>query len=500
MSTSRPFAYNTGSTISGTIQVGSLAVGTPTSGFTGSMEWWNGPDEDLGYVIALPVPDDSQPAPDGRTASLAFNRSTDLTESSFVELTNYLFAQSFTTGNDASFWLTTNGYWNSYPYVAPTPTPTITSTPTITPTHTPTPTITSTHTPTPTPTPSITSTATPTPTPTPTITSTHTPTPTPTPTPAVQYLVGYGSQSSGRNLGYSYNGSTWFTGNTSSVVINSVRAITSNGSMWVIGGIADTKTMAYSYDGLNWSGSSNSNILSSSCESIFWDGTKWWALGGQDSGTSYSMATSTDGITWTYTGITDTQATYTMAYNNDIYVVGISLGSGIKYSTDGSNWFNAVGITNTLRIVSIVSNGTTFVASSWPSVNGGNKLYYSNDGINWSSSANGNTIFGSSNSLFPRSVVWNGSFFLAVGSGSPSRIAKSTDGITWTACTSPLTSNFEVTWDGSKFYLAGETSTNLYSSTDGNTWTSIPFSVSSLSGIYFSIASKRTPNTIPPIN
>jgi hypothetical protein len=178
MSTSRPFAYNTGSTISGTIQVGSLAVGTPTTGFTGSMEWWNGADEDLGYVIAIPVPDDSQPAPDGRTASVAFYRSTDKTEISFVEWVNNVFDQSFTNGNDASDWLTANGYWNSW--IAPSPTPT--PTPTITPTQTttPTPTPTSTITPTPTITPTL--------TPTPTITSTNTPTPTPTltPTPSPQ--------------------------------------------------------------------------------------------------------------------------------------------------------------------------------------------------------------------------------------------------------------------------------------------------------------------------
>jgi hypothetical protein len=48
MATSRPFAYNTGSPISGTTQVANLAVGYPTSGYTG-MEWWNGPDEDLVY-------------------------------------------------------------------------------------------------------------------------------------------------------------------------------------------------------------------------------------------------------------------------------------------------------------------------------------------------------------------------------------------------------------------------------------------------------------------
>jgi hypothetical protein len=61
---SRPVAYNTGATISGTIQVGNLAVGTPTSGFESTgLTWWNGPDEGSGYVIAKPVPLDNQPTP-----------------------------------------------------------------------------------------------------------------------------------------------------------------------------------------------------------------------------------------------------------------------------------------------------------------------------------------------------------------------------------------------------------------------------------------------------
>lgn len=64
MATSRPFAYNTGGFISGTTQVGSIAIGTPTIGFESTgLEWWNGPDEDLGYVIALPAPLDNQDTP-----------------------------------------------------------------------------------------------------------------------------------------------------------------------------------------------------------------------------------------------------------------------------------------------------------------------------------------------------------------------------------------------------------------------------------------------------
>ena len=64
MATSRPFAYNTGSAIAGTEQVGDIAIGTPTSGFISTgLIWWNGPDEDLGYVIAHTVPSGTQPTP-----------------------------------------------------------------------------------------------------------------------------------------------------------------------------------------------------------------------------------------------------------------------------------------------------------------------------------------------------------------------------------------------------------------------------------------------------
>jgi hypothetical protein len=116
MATTTPFAYNTGSTIDGTTQVGDLAVGTPTSGFTNSPQFWNGPDEELGYVIAVPVSSNTQPTPiPGVFASVGFWRSADLTEGSFVELTNTVFNQSFTTANQAQNWLNNNGYWSSYP-------------------------------------------------------------------------------------------------------------------------------------------------------------------------------------------------------------------------------------------------------------------------------------------------------------------------------------------------------------------------------------------------
>lgn len=115
MSTARPFSYNTGPQISGTIQVGDLAIGYPTTGYTG-MEWWNGPDEDLGYVIAQPVPADTQPTPIfGVTASVGFFRTNGFNDNEFVDIANILLGSSYIDPFLASSALTINGFWNSYP-------------------------------------------------------------------------------------------------------------------------------------------------------------------------------------------------------------------------------------------------------------------------------------------------------------------------------------------------------------------------------------------------
>jgi hypothetical protein len=59
-----PIAYNAGSAISGTIQVGNLAVGTSSLDYSsnpGGVVWWMGPDDSTGYVIAEPISEGNQP-------------------------------------------------------------------------------------------------------------------------------------------------------------------------------------------------------------------------------------------------------------------------------------------------------------------------------------------------------------------------------------------------------------------------------------------------------
>jgi hypothetical protein len=69
----------------------------------------------LGYVIALPVPDNSQPTPiPGVTASVRFLRSGALTEESFVGLVNTQFNQNHQNAFDAKDWLTSQGYFSTF--------------------------------------------------------------------------------------------------------------------------------------------------------------------------------------------------------------------------------------------------------------------------------------------------------------------------------------------------------------------------------------------------
>ena len=52
MSTSRPFAYNSGPQVPGTEKLQNITIGL-TESFSatfGGLEWYNGPDEGLGYI------------------------------------------------------------------------------------------------------------------------------------------------------------------------------------------------------------------------------------------------------------------------------------------------------------------------------------------------------------------------------------------------------------------------------------------------------------------
>jgi hypothetical protein len=124
MPTIRPFVYNTGATVSGTEKVSNITAGYPSGGFPGSgvTGWRNGPDEDLGYVIAYT---DAGPRTAGggienaTGVSIGFKRSIAKTDESFLSLANSIGATTFANVSLAKTWLNANGYWTSFlPYIA----------------------------------------------------------------------------------------------------------------------------------------------------------------------------------------------------------------------------------------------------------------------------------------------------------------------------------------------------------------------------------------------
>jgi len=221
MVTNRVFAYNpTQLVIDGTINFGDLCIGITEQIYAnnpGGLTWWGGPDESLGYVIAVPVSGNTQPTPlSGITASVGFWGTEVLpnpfSDTTFVDLVNESFGQSFVNINDSKTWLDSNGYWTSWVPLTPTPTPTNTSTPTPTTTITPTPTSTT------------------------TVTPTNTNTPTPTSTPAVPVTT---------NLRLYYDPSNLLSYPGTGTTINDLSGNGLNGSM---SGITFT-TPYFSYNG-----------------------------------------------------------------------------------------------------------------------------------------------------------------------------------------------------------------------------------------------------------
>lgn len=120
MYTTRPFSYNPGPLIPGTEQYGNLVLGVPTYGFESTgLQWWNGPNENVGYVIAYTSVnmsgDPQQPTLIPNTlGNVQFWRTQIKTNESFVTLSNYVTEQTFTTPVEARDWLLANGYWTSW--------------------------------------------------------------------------------------------------------------------------------------------------------------------------------------------------------------------------------------------------------------------------------------------------------------------------------------------------------------------------------------------------
>jgi hypothetical protein len=123
MATHRPFRYNPfpNPTINDTEQVGDIAAGLTSPIIDAGGEWWNGPDEEIGYVIAYLDPTGNHPnGPEdyymtNYVCHLGFLRTGTHSESEFIELSRKVTGNnSISSGVSAKTELNNLGYWTSY--------------------------------------------------------------------------------------------------------------------------------------------------------------------------------------------------------------------------------------------------------------------------------------------------------------------------------------------------------------------------------------------------
>jgi hypothetical protein len=296
---------------------------------------------------------------------------------------------------------------------------------------------------------------------------------------------------------------------SSNIFSTSANCISYNGGIYIALGVG-TASIAYSYDSYVWVNATTFSI--DNPNSAFWDGDKFLILGD-------SIARSYDGILYSgenttlftsassvemnlkqrntirfessMTGSVDimhpiligmdnsTDIKYPLLYSYDAHMwyplasplftsVSSILWSGDKwvvysnnvyYSYDLKTWTAAVGIST--EVIELYCNDQIYIATSE------NTTYYSYDGIYW----NVNETL--PETLTFHSIVYNGTFFVAVGvdTSNDNSIFKSSDGINWTNSVNPLLIGNDICWTGSVFVACGQGDTdNVVTSTDGVTW------------------------------
>lgn len=217
-----------------------------------------------------------------------------------------------------------------------------------------------------------------------------------------------------------------------------------------------------STDGINWSGTKPTSFSGNPVWSVLNANGLYLAAVGT------SIWSSPDAVTWTnrHTYVT----TYAMTYGNNLFLAGGEAtggSAGLRTSTDGLNWTNRTSNFGNGTIYGIEFGNNVYVAVAALNFSGGGEVRTSTNGTTWTTRtlAVNTGIYG---------LAYGNGIFVAGGDGGV--IQTSTDGITWTSRTSNFgTGRIRKVLYGDGGFLAvgqdGGASTSHVVSTDGITWT-----------------------------
>ena len=299
-------------------------------------------------------------------------------------------------------------------------------------------------------------------------------------------------------INVSSNGITW-TNNTSitttQISIAYDIAWASGFGSFVLVGQPGTTTIAVSayYNLSSWSNYSGAYIMNTLFNGqgygVAWNGSYFMLAGG----TSNSILYSPDGTKFYVTcsmtagtsspgGVMFTTAATAIIWNpnNGIWIACGSGNSQIAYGYGYGGWGNRG---NTFFVTSgycLATNGGRTICGGGA---GGTVLWYSDNGTDWGTSANGTSII--SGSVFAAAYGTNG-IWVAGGNGATYNLAYSYDGYSWVGAsnfygTAVGNITYCLAWNGS-YFLAGGNSVTTYQfgiSFNGSNWQmsgGIPFS------------------------
>jgi len=263
--------------------------------------------------------------------------------------------------------------------------------------------------------------------------------------------------------------------------------------------------LAYSYDGVTFKYVNDRTLYY--INKVDFNGYQWIACG-YNVGYTRSLILSSDGINWVLPannvlpcGVGD------IVWGQKKWVaIGAptleSNGNRFAYSSDGMNWtlstYNADN--HVVIFYCIAYNGTYFVAGGY------NRIAKSSDGNTWTD------VSVSSSLGAVQSITWNGRLWVAAGF-DVYPIGYSTDGVSWTVATSAtglINSGNTVVYNGTKFLAGGVGNYRLISSIDGINWvgvmlytneTYLPGSITDITwnGTYWIVTNQANNTTDPKI-
>lgn len=236
----------------------------------------------------------------------------------------------------------------------------------------------------------------------------------------------------------------------------SVLDITWNGSIYVLVGPPTTSTGAgeifTSSDGITWT---KRTTVNATLHSVAWSPSLglFAAVGRNPANTAQIIVTSPDGITWTSRSSGSTATLNKVIWTGSNFLA-VGNNQVVVSSTNGVTWSTIYTGTTNYHFRSVLWDGSKYVAAGSSGLNG---IYTSSTGTAWTARTSPNSLYG---------VTWSGSLYVAVGFDGN---ATSTDGLSWTSYTAPFSSVWRsVTFDGTNFY-AGLRGGNAKSS-DGVNW------------------------------